>query len=144
MIFGLVFCPLSHPKRNDIGGGTRCIVYIYICDKKYRPCDICFIAGTTVRRPSGWLWSGHICYLGSCTVKNENEFHKFLQFYFWKLTWYYHVQVVEFAALRLGLLHAIVKSQLWIMWNKLTLWYHVKADISGKSISAIFKLSFSM
>ena len=26
MIFGLVFCPLSHPKRNDIGGGTR--VYV--------------------------------------------------------------------------------------------------------------------
>ena len=25
MIFGLVFCPLSYPKRNDIGGGTRCI-----------------------------------------------------------------------------------------------------------------------
>ena len=26
MIFGLGFCPLSHPKRNDIGGGTRCIM----------------------------------------------------------------------------------------------------------------------
>ena len=25
MIFGLVFCPLSHSKRNDIGGGTWCI-----------------------------------------------------------------------------------------------------------------------
>ena len=25
MIFGLVFCPLSHPKRIDVGDGTRCI-----------------------------------------------------------------------------------------------------------------------
>ena len=29
MIFGLVFCPLSHTKRGVIGGGTRCILYYH-------------------------------------------------------------------------------------------------------------------
>ena len=34
MIFGLVFCPLSHPKRNDIGGGTRCIYILSLKSRK--------------------------------------------------------------------------------------------------------------
>ena len=32
MIFGLVFCPLSHTKKGVIGGGTR-------CRSTYRPSD---------------------------------------------------------------------------------------------------------
>ena len=34
MIFGLVFCPLSHTKRSVIGGGTRCILKMYNTNKQ--------------------------------------------------------------------------------------------------------------